>query len=108
MLLFYFKKIFFKTELAPQTELEIKLEQCAEEHRAGNYHIAYNLASELAEAGNAQAQYNLAGYFENGFYVDKNREVALKFFKQSASNGFSPAIEKIKIIELNFEAYMKN
>ena len=52
--------------------------------------------------------YNITGYFENDFGVEKNREIAIKLFKQSAVNGFIPAIEKLKIIELNFDLYMKS
>ncbi|MBL4746195.1 MAG: SEL1-like repeat protein [Flavobacteriaceae bacterium] len=106
-MLLWLKNLFFKEKIITLSEVQVKLNLCASAHKEGKYHIAYTLANELAEEGNAQSQYNLAGYFENGLYVNKNREVALKFFKQSANNGFAPAIEKVKMIELNFDSYMR-
>lgn len=81
---------------------------CALAHKAGDYHIAFNIASELASVGNAQSQFNVAGYYKNGFYVEKNRETAFKFYKQASDNGFAAAKEKVITIELNFEAYFKS
>ena len=89
-------------------EIEHKLREAREAHKNGDYDLAFKIGNELAAIGDASAQYNIAGYFENGFSVDKNREIAIKFFRQSAANGFIPAIEKLKIIELNFDSYMKS
>lgn len=89
-------------------EIEHKLLAAREAHENGDYDLAFMIGNELASIGDASAQYNIAGYFENGFSVKKDREIAIKFFKQSAENGFVPAIEKLRIIELNFESYMKS
>lgn len=105
-LLLWFKKLIFGTKPSTKSDLERKLEMCASAHESGDYHIAFNIASELANNGNAQSQFNIAGYYENGFYVEKNRETAFKFYKQAADNGFTAAIEKVELIKLNFKTYM--
>uniref|UniRef100_A0A2A4YTP0 Sel1 repeat family protein n=1 Tax=OCS116 cluster bacterium TaxID=2030921 RepID=A0A2A4YTP0_9PROT len=84
------------------------LEKARIQHVLANFDNAYEICKTLAAQGNGEAQYYIAGYFENGLSVEKNRETAYKFYKQSAENGFTPSIQKVKLIELNYGSYMKS
>lgn len=44
-----------------------------------------------ANAGDADAQYNLAYIYENGLGVPKNEAKALELYQQAADQGYSPA-----------------
>jgi len=44
-----------------------------------------------ANAGDADAQYNLAYIYENGLGVPKNEAKALELYQQAANQGHSPA-----------------
>ena len=59
-------------------------------HRAfesGNYKSAFTLLLPLAEAGNAEAQSNLAWLYLNGAGTDKNDEKAALWYKKAAQQG---------------------
>ncbi len=52
-----------------------------------------------AENENCDAQYELAGFYEEGSGVQQNNEKALYWYRRSAANGSKPALWKISQLE---------
>ena len=48
-----------------------------------------------AKLGNANAQYRLAQFYENGYYVKKNKKKAFNWYLNAANNGHPQAAEKV-------------
>ena len=67
------------------------LEQAFEAVHQKDYATAYTLFLELAEAGNAQAQYNLGVLISDGQGTEKDPARALSWFEKAASQGFADA-----------------
>lgn len=85
-----------------------ELDEAERAHKGGDYDKAYAICIKLAAEGNPEARYHLGLYFEYGFSVEKDRKVSYEYFKQAAGEGNQPARDKLKMIELNFEAYMRS
>lgn len=56
-----------------------------------DYETAFSVFKQLAEQGNAEAQYNLAILYRQGKGVTQDKEVALKWFEKSAALGLASA-----------------
>jgi len=56
---------------------------------------AYRLLTEAAEAGSAEAQYELAKLYEDGVGADANPEEALRLYRKSADQNYADAINDI-------------
>lgn len=54
---------------------------------AGDYQTAYDIYSDLAERGVFAAQSNLGIMYENGYWVDKNEDLALDYYLDAYANG---------------------
>ncbi|HEB58059.1 MAG TPA: sel1 repeat family protein [Gammaproteobacteria bacterium] len=67
------------------------LEDGARKYREGDYLAAYRLWKPLADAGNADAQYNIALLLMNGEGVKKNDREALFLFLEAARQGHAEA-----------------
>ena len=57
----------------------------------GDYAEAFTIFSRLAEAGNAEAQYNLAMLYRTGKGVEKDMGASFKWFQQAAEQGIPDA-----------------
>ena len=60
-------------------------------YASGNYMKAFNEWLPFAEQGDAQAQYNLAGLYVNGYGVDLDEGKAFNWYKKSAQQGLAKA-----------------
>ncbi len=56
-----------------------------------DYAEAFTIFSRLAEAGNAEAQYNLAMLYRTGKGVEKDMDASFKWFQHAAEQGISDA-----------------
>ncbi|MBF6640238.1 sel1 repeat family protein [Flavobacterium sp. J49] len=54
-----------------------------------DYEKALPLLRKAAELGNAEAQYNLGYFLQNGVGIDKNEIEAFQWYKKSSENGFN-------------------
>lgn len=68
-----------------------KLEEGVSAVEKQDYATAYRVFNELAEQGNAEAQYNLAILYRQGKGVAKDNAAALKWFEKSANQGLASA-----------------
>lgn len=73
-----------------------------------DYAKAYEIFSKLAQAGNAEAQHNLAMLYRTGTGVEKNLEASLKWFQQAADQGVPDAQYYLGYMYDNGEAVEKN
>ena len=60
-------------------------------YSSGNYKKAFTEWLPFAEQGDAQAQYNLAGLYVNGYGVDLDEGKAFNWYKKSAQQGLAKA-----------------
>ena len=60
-------------------------------YSSGNYKKALEEWLPYAEQGDAQAQYNLAGLYANGYGVNINDEMAFNWYIKSAQQGLAKA-----------------
>ena len=67
------------------------LEDGHDAYDAKHYQQAYALWKPLAEAGNADAQYNLGLLYMNGLGVEKNERLALMWFTRAGQQGLADA-----------------
>jgi len=65
--------------------------------RQGDYSGALNYWQERAQAGDAQAQFNLALMYHGGLGVAVDEVAALRWYKKSAQNGYPWAQEYLAI-----------
>ncbi len=56
---------------------------------------AFRLYRIAAEGGNAKAQYELAGYFKNGKFVDEDIKEATKWYQRAADQDYAPALSQL-------------
>jgi TPR repeat protein len=61
-----------------------------------DFQEARNWLQKAADSGSAEAQYNLGVVFERGLGTPIDIELARKWYKEAASQGFDKAIEKLK------------
>lgn len=54
-----------------------------------DYEKAFPLVRKSAELGNAEAQYNLGYFLQNGVGITKNEKEAFEWYKKSSENGFN-------------------
>lgn len=59
-------------------------------HR-GEYHVAFQLTSPLAEKGDARAQFNIGYMYANGWGVKRNLAEAIKWYRKAAEQGLEIA-----------------
>ena len=59
--------------------------------RVKDYARAVQLLKPLAEKGNAEAQYRLAGFYRMGTSVEKSHEAAVLWLKRAADQGYAKA-----------------
>ncbi len=55
----------------------------------GKYNEAFPILKKSAELGNAEAQYNLGYFLQNGVDGVKNEKEAVEWYKKSSDNGFN-------------------
>lgn len=60
-------------------------------YRSGDMALAFRRFSTLAELGNAEAQYYLSSFYEQGLGIEKDPESALALTQDAALKGFAPA-----------------
>jgi uncharacterized protein len=77
--------------LFPLTTFASPLEDGLTAFREGNYPKAFNIWKPLAEAGNADAQYNVGLLYMNGLGVAKNSRIARTLFMAAAKQGQADA-----------------
>ena len=51
---------------------------------------------QAAEAGDAESQFAVGQFYEQGECVDQNYELATFWYEQAAAQWFEPAMEKLK------------
>lgn len=64
---------------------------------AGDYATATKTWGTLAEAGNAEAQFNLALMYHSGASGDVNESEAVKWYQKSAQSGYPKAQEFLAV-----------
>ena len=64
-------------------------QQSKELLQEGNYDEAFPILKRSAELGNAEAQYNLGYFLQNGIEGVKNEKEAVEWYKKSSENGFN-------------------
>ena len=69
----------------------IKLEDALTAIEKQDYETAYKQFKELADKGNAEAQYNLAIMYRQGKGVKQDAKIALQWFEKSAQQGLASA-----------------
>lgn len=51
-----------------------------------------------AEHGDRDAQYNLGTYYEAGYALPKNAELALEWYQKAAAQGQENAVSKLRVL----------
>ncbi len=69
-----------------------------EYYENGKYDKAVPIFRDLAEQGDAVAQYNLGVCYENGRGVTQSYTEAVKWLKQAAEQGYAEAKEALNIL----------
>lgn len=64
----------------------------------GNYKQAYEYSIKASEYRNAEAEYNLGVFYEQGIYVEKNNAQALYWYRRAASQGHQDAAHNMRIV----------
>ena len=64
-------------------------QQSKELVQQGKYNEAFPILKRSAELGNAEAQYNLGYFLQNGAAGVKNEKEAVEWYKKSSDNGFN-------------------
>lgn len=68
---------------------------------AANYDAGvFELQQNLANSGDAQAQFKLASMYESGRGVEKDTSLAMTWYKKSSSNNLSAATRYLKYLEI--------
>ena len=74
--------------------------------KKSNYKKAFHYFGQAAYQGHDMAQYYMGILYQNGLGITKNTDIALKWFKKSAKNGYKKAYNKLdelnKEVKLNF------
>jgi len=60
-------------------------------YEAGDYDTVIELITPLAEAGDAEAQFNLGVLYKNGLGVQQDYDEALKWYRKAAEQGYAIA-----------------
>ena len=84
--------------LASHTSLASPLDEGVAAFNAGNYQQAFELWKPLAEAGNANAQYNIGLLFLNGLGLERNAVYARELFLAAAHQGLADAQYNLGLI----------
>jgi TPR repeat protein len=79
--------IFFNLSFAQNAE-ELN-NQSKELLSKRDYEKAFPILRKAAELGNAEAQYNLGYFLQNGVEISKNENEAFQWYKKSSENGFN-------------------
>jgi len=88
----YFKKISLCVLISFSTQsIAVSISDAITASENENATVAAKMWSQLANAGNAVAQYNLANYYSTGKGVQKNSQQASKWLKDAARSGFVQA-----------------
>lgn len=74
---------------------EAVLERARAAVAAQDFTAAVTLVTPLAEAGHPIARFRLADYLENGLGVDKDRERAMRLYRQAADAGVACAMNRL-------------
>ena len=69
----------------------ISLSEAQHAMRAGNYAEAYCILKPLAEAGDAEAQYNLGWMYSNGYGLAINNSLALEWWRRASDQNHHDA-----------------
>ncbi len=69
--------------------------------RVRDYHRVYQLLGPLAKAGDAEAQYRLAGLYRAGRGVSRNPMLAAEWLKRAANQGYARAQHGLGSMYLN-------
>ena len=88
----------------PPSEIEVGLSAVEKK----DYAKAFSVFSRLAEAGNAEAQHNLAMLYRTGSGVKKDLTASLKWFRQAAEQGIPDAQYYLGYMYENGEGVEKN
>jgi hypothetical protein len=67
---------------------EESLQRSATSEMRGDYAEEMRVIKPLAEAGNAQAEYNIAALYDNGLGVGQDRQQAIHWYQSSAEQGY--------------------
>jgi len=68
----------------------------------------FQFQEKLANNGNKLAQYKLGTLYEFGVSVAPNQQQARLWYKQSASQGYQPAIDRLTYLEVRQNGYDEN
>ena len=74
------------------------LESAMAAYDAGDYETSAELLIPLAEAGDAQAQFNLGLMYDQGFGVPKDYTEAIKWYRKAAAQGLALAQANLGIM----------
>ena len=69
-------------------------------YKKGNYKAAYNEWLPIAEQGNAEAQFNLAGMYAKGYGVVMDEKKSFDWYKKSAEQGHAKAQYNLGVMYL--------
>lgn len=95
----FFKKllIFIVVNIMVFTYIEFhetdeeRYQRGVEAYQAQNYYKTYNIMSDLADKGIADAENMLASLYFNGQHVDMDKELALSWYQKAAEHGSKEA-----------------
>ena len=94
--IFLISFIFSSSQISA-SELDIALSAYEE----GNYSVAYELFTQLAQAKNAEAQYNLGFMYFGGEGIPQNDTKAAYWFEQAAKLAHASAQDTLAYLYLN-------
>lgn len=91
---------------------DLLFKEAYESFRTGDKFKAAGIFKQLAEKGNAKAQWALGGMYEGGFGVARDNKKALSLFTQAAEQGYieaqyslAKALESVEQEENNYKKY---
>lgn len=61
----------------------------------------FRYQQQMAQLGNAEAQFKLAEHYEQGLGVEPDREQARQWYETALQHGYGPAAERLKALEVS-------
>jgi len=90
--------IFFVSALIAQPLNASDVSDAVDAMRAGNFAEAYCVLKPHAEAGDAEAQYNIGWMYLNGYGLAMNDSLALEWWQRASEQGYTDASFSIAML----------
>lgn len=81
-------------DAVPASDSRLQLQSGITEYRNGNYYAAFSLFNDLAQKGNAEAEYYLSQLYSKGHGTTEDKDRADFWLEKAADQDFQPALKQ--------------